>query len=585
METADSPDDSRQTAAILLTLTASYAALVAMTWARWGDFYVDSGTAIDRAARIASGQILYRDVLSPYGPVAAELTALAMRWFGAHLTTVYSIGIALAYAQGMMLFAIGRRVLGAWEAAFAALLFWMLLAVQPGLTSWIVPNTFASTFGAVFATATLAAVLAASEHRTAGRWACASCFAALAGLSTIELGAAAVGTILLALLVCDRRPRSFAAAIVPGLAIALAVVAWVCWRVPVEQLIEDNLYRKRTLDLIVSATRSWADFPLAPRLSKAALHFGLEFPLRVIALAWGVAQLRRPGAWRVLGAALAIAALLLPLLPGYAQPSEFAGLRRGMQYYWAPTVWLLVFAATAVALWRQPTSTARALLVIAGFALLLSLRWNLRMRLPSYYGFTGPLLLILVVRSLAWAGLRRRPPQWAVIAVFATALAAAQQVNWATFRARSEMVSFPRGTFYDTPRRARTLRRVIERVRAETQPDDYIAVVPEERIITFLSERRNPTRDSGIGPKYLANEADERAYVAELEARRTQLVIISKRHFPEFGYGQLSSYNPLVARHFETAYHRVGRIGAGRYGFDILARGAGGKQSGQRPIR
>jgi len=597
----DRSRSSREVQLILLGLTLVFGVMVASSWARWGDVLVDSGTAIDRAARVAAGQVLYRDVLSPYGPVATEVVAEAFRLFGTHLTTVYGVGIAVLFAEGLMLLFLGRHLVGIWESAFAVLMFWALLGVQPVLTSWIVPNTFASIFAAFAATATLLVAVSDAEHARPWKPLAASMLAALAGLAKVEFGVAAVGAVLLAVAISQRAPgermRAVLFALVPGALVSIAVFAWLCWRVPFEQLVYDNLYRKRTLDLIVSATRSWGDVPLWPTVVGAAAHYAGELPARAAALAWGASQLRRGGWRRVSGALLCLAAIAIPLLPGYPQIREFLGLRNGLHYYWAATGWAVVGLIAAFSLLRNSShlvflvlgfdraddpepsfsrlaggasARSRAIVVVAFFAVLLSLRWNLRIRLASYYSFLGPLLLLLTVREVASVLLRRRIPQWAVVAVFVLPFLAAQSVNVAAFQRRSTPVAYPRGTLFDVRRRAIPLSKVIDYVRSHTGKADFVAVIPEERIINFLAERRNPTRDSGIGPRYLANEEDERAYIGALESHATALVVVSGRQFPEFGYGGVGSYNPIVMEYLNRRYRKARRIGVGARAYTIF---------------
>jgi hypothetical protein len=100
------------------------------------------------------------------------------------------------------------------------------------------------------------------------------------------------------------------------------------------------------------------------------------------------------------------------------------------------------------------------------------------------------------------------------------------------------------------------LAQVVDLIRARTRPEDWVAVFPEERLINFLSERRHPTRDSGTGPGWLATPDDERACIAELEARRPALVVLTDRRWPEFGAGDFGTYNPRLRAWIADEYDR-----------------------------
>ncbi len=559
--------ESRYEWMIPVVLSILFAATVAHTWGRWGEIYVDAGGALDRAARMAQGELLYRDVQSPYGPVGSYTLAGAFRIFGIHLTTAYALAIAVLAAQCVAMWTIGRRFLGSLETGFGVLVFWSLQGISPELTSWVMPNTFASILGAFFATLTIALVLVESERHQQMKLIAASCAAALAGLSKIEFGVAAVGGIVTAISLGPRsvaeKGRLLVLALAPGAGLTAVAIVTLCILVPPETLFGDNLYRERTLSFVVAATRGWSSAPLWPKLEQALLRYGIELPLRAAVVALGASMVSRSIPKSVIGLSLIVAAVGVPLAPGYPRLKEFLGWRPGPPYYWAPTGWALVAAVAGGIHRRAPSPRTKAILVVAAFAFLLSLRWNFRLRLASYYGFLGPFLLILMVRSIASAIMRRRIPQWVVISVFAASFAWAILFRSRQFDSRVHELDYPRGFIADRPDRAAPLREVVDYVRANSSGGDYVAVIPEERLINFLAERRNPTSDSGIGPGWLATAEDQRRFVEELEARSTPLVVVSTRPFPEFERGDVAEYAPAVVDHIRRNYQKGPTFGRG----------------------
>ena len=134
-------------------LAAVLGLLLAGSWQRWGDLTIDCGGSVDLVARLATGDVLYRDVLSPYGPLPSYLIAGLMRVFGVHMNVVYGAGIFLLVAASFAWWMIVRRFLSEIETTAGLVAFWALLALQPGVFNWVLPNTFANSFGAFFALA------------------------------------------------------------------------------------------------------------------------------------------------------------------------------------------------------------------------------------------------------------------------------------------------------------------------------------------------------------------------------------------------------------------------------------------------
>jgi hypothetical protein len=540
----------------LAALAFLFAILLQMSWLRWGHVRVDTGGALDRAARIAQGAVLYRDVLSPYGPLPDYAVAAAFRVFGIRLGVVYAIGLALLVAESFLLWRVAAMFLTQLECAVGLAAFWVLFAFAPGFFGWVLPNVFASTFAAVAATATLALAIAACAEPRPGRFVAGSLAAAAAGLSKVEFGLAAVATLVAAVWLApgDRR-RLLVAALLPGLVATLAVTLVFVLLVPWRELLFDNLYRVRSLGQTVARLREGAP-ALVPLVREILLRYGLELPLRAALFAVGLGFVAGGGVGRHVGVVLSTASLLIPLLPRYPELQDFTLLADSVGFAWSPMVWVVAFVVSIRQAGRgDPAATAITLAAV--WSVCLSLRWNLSLAWTSYYGFLAPFLLLLLVRSVTSRLNTRRAPL-AVACVIAVPLAAAAITRWNHFAQQYRFaLSYPRGTILTLPLYGQPLETVIDYVRTHTALDDYVAVLPEERIINFLAERRHPTRDPGIGPGWLATPADEERFIREIEERRTALVVISNRVFPEFGVGRLGSYNPSIEAYIRRNWDRV----------------------------
>jgi len=340
----------------LAILAASFVALVALGWGRWGGIRVDCGGSVYQAAALAEGALLYRDVLCPYGPVGPYALAAAFRLFGIHLTVAYLSGLVLLLGESALLWWIGRRLLSEAESVVALVGFWVLLALQPEIFNWALPNVFASPCAVFFATATCACLVADGEHPRDRSLVLASGCMALAALSKVEHGLAAAAAVLVHVLVLRPREaarparlRSLVLALLPGGLLVAGVLGAFLGVVPWDVLVFDNLYRQRS---IAPATRRLQAlmFPsLVAIYAPPLFHYLLELPVRVAALEW---LRRRLPAWqtwqRAAGGLGALLVLLAPFAPGY--PLNLDLVRNGREQYqfaWTPAVWAALKVATS----------------------------------------------------------------------------------------------------------------------------------------------------------------------------------------------------------------------------------------------
>ncbi|MGH7896177.1 MAG: hypothetical protein ACREQL_16020, partial [Candidatus Binatia bacterium] len=550
-------------------LAALFTGTVALTWKSWGSVDVDCGASLYQAATIADGGVLYRDVLSPYGPVGLYALAGMFRLFGIHLSTAYATGLVVLLGESCLLWYIGRRFLSEPESVVALAGFWVLQAFQPGLLNWVLPNVFASPFGVLFATAVVALVVTDGERPRDWRLVAASLCTALAGLSKVEHGVAAFVT-LAAYCVVVRPGRSgidvardLALATLPGLLLTLVVagafVAFVPWR----QLLFDNVYRVRSFTGPIANYKSMIFGPLPYVYANAVVHYLVLLPLRVVAAALGLRLLGASAIRTGAGAVLVLVAVALPLLPAYPPNTDLVMSIWPGQFEWTPVVWatIVVFGALVS---RRATA---ALPLVAIFSLAETLRWDLRVAWPPYYAVFASYLTIVVVRFVAGRFVSLRSP-WPVVLVMCTWILASARSELEWYALATHWLRYPRGAIRTREPEGAAMGDVIDTLRRNTRPGDWVAVLPEEQMINFLAETRQPTRDTGIGPGWLATDADVRQYLMELDARAPRFVVSCFRRYLEFKAGVFQRYHPEIARYL--AMHYTVRKVVGR--FSILER-------------
>ena len=554
-----------------LLLIAIFFAITAFTWAAWGHLRVDMGGALHRAERLADGAILYRDVQVHYTPLAPYTMAALLAIFGKHLLVVYLTGLSILVMQSILLWNIARRFLEEFEAAIGLIAFWVLLAFQPGLFNWVLPNVFAGTFASLFATAVVAMVVADIEAPRPRKLIAASLLVGLAGLSKLEYGlATAVTLIFYSILLRPRNTTTRPEALkhqaldllrvaFPGAILATLVLGLVLTTVSWDVLIFDNIYRVRSLsEALDSYTKNL--FPhFLPEIGVAALCYLVAFPVACCAAALGFRWLRE-------GVIDAIAGIFLLLLSAGAtylatrhwSPDEVANVYKQIQFSWAPAVWILIaFLAMVMRERLGPSTRWRTLAIVGVFSFVITLRWSFRVAWPAYYAVLAPFLVVWLVRNatafLYPVGQDRARGIGFVLMVW---IACGASAHADAYRTRTFPLSFPRGTIYTTPKVGRPMKQTIEYLRFKTEPGAAVAVIPEEQLINFLAETPHPTTDTGVGPGWLATREDEVRFLRQIDEADTKFLIISRRRYPEFHTGNFASYEPWVTEQLQKKYRR-----------------------------
>jgi hypothetical protein len=303
---------------------AVFAVLLALSWNRWIEPYVDTGRELMVPWRVAGGERLYRDVQFPHGPLAVYLGAAVDLLAGRSLAarTVLAALIGLLHLEGLA--RLSRRLLPAWRAGLATATAVAAAAfLRPG--GWLFPFSFDTA-------AAVAALMWALEFSLRGRRsadaAAGACLAA-ALLARPEMGAAGVVVIGLGAMGEPRRLLRLTAAPAAGAAIGYGLVSA---GIPLPVLVADGWLRL-------------VDPPEAFRNVYRA-YAGLDrLPLRAVELALSSLVL-------VLFACLAAAGSLV---------ARRLGRRHGTAALVAAGLPIAVFAAAATVRLRPPEALGATL--------------------------------------------------------------------------------------------------------------------------------------------------------------------------------------------------------------------------------
>ncbi len=587
-------------AAATATLLVVFCVFAARSWLGWGHLDFDYGREMLVPERLATGDVLYRDVRYFYGPLSPYVHALGYRLFGPRLAVLYASGLVSSALLVLALYAVGRR-LGSRTAAFlAALLVCTDLMFIPGHTnsfSYPFPYAFAALHGLLLCTIALAAALGLVAGGGAASAVVAGAAAGLAITAKQEWGVAALLLVLAtatALLLRDGAGawRRIATLLVACLVPPLVVYGLLATAMPPARILTKGLF-----DPVYFGWRlSWLIMGFQPDATPAAMLWTLvrqharALPvwtaalLPVVLLAWAFA----PRAARSERARLVWGTLALGTLAGVAWVIVTAltpapsGLLRGApwlggRYAALPLlllVWLVVEGAGVLrALLRgerpAPAQLQRAIALLAALVPLARVPAALEPR--DYANFALPIALVvavvllvdLVPRALAALGGGERAARAGAIALVALLALTLGRARWDIWGLRTDELVTSRGTmrFFPLDPSVATYRAALAHLLAHTAPGDEVLAIPAEASLSFLSGRSNRLYETGL-IAVLASDADDRAFADELARNAPELVLLSNR--PQLEYGRMEigvDHGHAIARFVADHYEREASFG------------------------
>jgi hypothetical protein len=543
-------------------------AIAAATWGTWGDLDSDTGFDLIAGARVAEGELPYRDFTYYYGPLAPAAVALLSLLGGSGLSGAVALGLASTVAVVGATYALARLLVDP-LGAFLAAAITAAVAFTPNNYSYVLPHTFAAPLGTLLLLCFLLGIGRFARTARPGWLLCAGVSAGLVTLTKPEPALAVVAAAC-AWLALRRRAsglglREAVPLIAPALAVPAAVYGGLLTAVSPHELLFENLYPVDELaaggDTLVRARMPLGVDAFALMLGKLALYAGGAALLVLLGRAFGAGG--RRARWLTAGIAVAAA---LALAAVAAKPD---GLRDGFYYAWG---WIPAGALVAVAVaagrfrrrrggWSDSAqlqlAAAVALAAVAATCLAFTFHgW--RPQMSVYY---APLAALLVVRlhlvELARSAVAYR------LGVAWVAFLAAGGIYLALDEAGKEQVTVrgPGGSLAEAPAVAALYRQALAEVEARSRPGDPILVTPLMTGLYVLSERENPLREISTMPSGLPTDADERAAVARMERAGVRLVVTDTRSWPGYGHAAFGeTFQRLVAGWVEREFARVRTI-------------------------
>ena len=552
-------------------LALAVVALAALTWASWGDLGSDTGYDLLAGARVADGELPYRDFVYYYGPLAPALAGLMAFVGGTGLAPAIALGMVISVAIVAATYAVARLAAGPVASGLAAAVA-ATVAFAPDNFSFVLPHSTSATLGLLGALLTVLGIGRYAETGAIGWLWAAGCAAGATALARPE-AAVPVWVALAAWLVLAGRagrlgrrrlvalalPAVGATALVYGVAMALSSP---------RTLLLDNLL---PVDELSAGGREVVRLA-APLTAGSVAELGLRLALYAAgaaALVWlaGLLGRRSRAAWAggiALAAAGALALLVLALRP--------ETVRYGMEwaYGWIPAGAAIAAVVAARRLRRPPAGAwspaAQAQLVLAVVLALVAARsygaFFPYASEPQQAAYAIPLAAILLAwlhdRELArtaWA--RRAGAVWLAFLALAGA-----SLTVADARDESARVTGPGGSMAEVPERAAVYAAALDAIARNTEPGDPVLVAPQLSALSVLADRPGPLPQLSLLPGALADAAAEREAVRRLDRSGVDLAVVNRRPLTEYGQGAFGETYDLFLRDWlEREFRRTATIG------------------------
>ena len=533
-----------------------------ITWGRLYDPIVDQGWHMQAAARVASGQVLYRDLIWMYGPLPVYLLALLFRWLGTSVTPFLLLMHVLAALGCLLTYRIARFLLRPALALLGTLALF-LGGWWGGFIGYTQAYTGAVPLGAVAGLVFVASLLAYLQGSKPLWLVLAGIASGAALLTKPEFGLACAGTGLVILtglalfpkgLPGERGSALFTLGLFTG---SMAVVAGVGYGALAALAGWDNVWLGLTgYDQDAILLQEWPPWgtPESWLFIVSGLGVFLLVGAGLVVVAAPAEARKRPARMSllaVLGMAMALlpwrgVAAINPGLVAVMRSSWPALIEQGIRLLWAPgTVLLTTLIIVLGTAWIRAHLRGQPLSLTTGYLTVLVLYTALA-AVRSYLYPTGtfhflyldtlfPVLLFLTAVLLPLAIVQRwratvneaRLHGVLMVAILAYAVAGlvwdldyySQQV--ATWEA-------PRGTALYNPghERRKAWPGLLQQILIQTETGDPIAVLGQEPGFYFWTGRRNLLRQDTLLPRMESSPEDAQEIVRRFERESPRLIAI-----------------------------------------------------------
>jgi hypothetical protein len=528
-------------------------------WASWGKVefpLIDVGREVEISSRLLTGQLLYRDVETYYGPLAYYANALALKLFGHHLDIFFAVGTGMGLLATGLVYHLAQSLTNRPWAALCAICFTTYCALGPGLYNFILPYSYGGVYASILGLLAITCFHYYPKEEQPRWLVLAGISCGLAGIAKQEYGVAALGGILISVIFYSTqslniRIKNSLLILFSAILSAILPLAWlahyVSWPTLLAALFpiaKANLLSQAPMfqnTLANSLLNSWISFRIF--LVSSLVILGTLFAVNLIIAKLNFLWLNSRHNKNItqLIAALAISQALLVLLSKFVIRSNPASIFHPLSGIgWFP--WFLI-GYVIICAFKKRTSRYNhnpTFWAILFFSLILNARWSFYVKFHGLYA----LPVILVFFALAYhISLRTKTKftwYYLLICLLISFMPQLDQLNEYHYK-----VSSSYGAFYTKNEQlSYALNKTIKTV--GISKEKHVLILPEGNIINFLTATHSPSREITFLPHTLPAEEDQRKFLSRMEMSLPKIIVYADISFHLWGYKNYAQFNPLV---------------------------------------
>ena len=542
----------------VLVLALAVTAMLSWTWLTWPDVLIDFGRELYVPWRLASGQVLYRDLAFLNGPLSPYLNAFWFRFFGVSLHTLMISNLILYLVQLWCLYRLLRLIARSFAVLVACLVavivFGLGQVIDIGNYNVVCPYSHEMTHGLTLSLGALLLLTRYVQSRRVGSLVLAGLALGLTFLTKVE-AVVALGVAMVVGLTLDTvRMRRLEPRCSRSIALVLTVAV-----IPVGVALFCLSRAMPTREVWASMTRAWV---LAVNSHVTALTFyqrvlGVDnIPIRLQTIsAWvgWYGSLLIPVIWIAMRhradrprTKLLLLSFIVPLVTGLV--AYGVGILQASSSLVVIPVCLSLLVIVSFHRWcrerpaSRSASEALVRIIVIVFALTLLAKILLNTH-AFHYGFAlaMPATAVTILAMLDWI------PGWimrkggdgrifcaAGLAVVVTVTVTSLCMSARSLRLRQIPIAEGPDRFF-ADERGLVMQRVLHTLQTQTGPSDTLVVLPEGVMINYLARRVNPTPFISFLPLEVVAFGEDRMIHA-FAAHPPDHILLIDRNTAEYGY-------------------------------------------------
>ena len=550
--------------------------LLVVSWGKLGSLIIDCFRNAYLPAELLKGNLLYRDIFHYYCPLVPYWHMGLFKIFGVHLNVLYTAGATLSFLMTVGIYYLSRQLLPVWAAFALVVLVMTRLIFYSGIFQFIFPYSFEALYGSFFILlTTISIVLYLKKQCKKDYWLIlAAVFTTITAFIKQDTALAAYITLFCSFiyLAIFEKVSVKKLCVVFLLPLILPMVIYGViglFFIPFPFLLE-GLFPFDKIDpyLYKHSAGSFVTIPLLFYTAKVMGLFLLR-SLPVVALLFGLHYVMERYLQSFKTTAPLIVFMVCAILLFLGQDSLlYLWLNdtfNVQSFSWMGFVLLGEIIYYGYRYAKNPQSVTcqekwLLLFCLWGLASIFRTPFSVRFTTPIAYYLYLPFIGVFYFFFCELARLFKPALKpfyqrsiWTYILLLAVVTTIINLNDLLLLRQYA--ISNERGTFYTKPFIYKQFEEAISLTEELTNPNDLVAVFPEEVSINYFANRSGGTRFFQTLPGALKSEKEEKLLTAELAEKKPKLIFVTTRESPSYSKNQWGvDYHLYVHRWIQENY-------------------------------